>query len=218
MGVKITSLSGLAVSTAITPFLFIQILKTNYGVMGIFFLVRSLMTFFVQPLWLHLTYRYGNKFTFYLSSLIYGLANISFLFADAGEPTWAIYLRGFFIGVSAGGQLLIGQALLPETIAYDFQRTGLRREGIFAGVYTTVEKASFALAGAGMGILLGSMGYVESTGQLVAQSHSALMAINICVASPALFQFLSSLFLHHYHLDTPEPASTQEALRDAMAR
>ena len=201
MGMKTLNLFGLAVTTAITPFLFIQLLKTSYSVMGYYFLVKSIGTFVTQPLWLKMSNSLGKKPTFYIASAMYAAGNLSFLTAEAGEPIWALYARGILLGVSAGGLLLVGQTLLPETIAYDFKRTGLRREGIFAGVYTTVEKTAFALAAAATGLVLGSMGYIESTGSTVEQSERALLAIYICIGAPAVLQLFSSVILSRYRLD-----------------
>ena len=39
----------------------------------------------------------------------------------------------------------MGQSLLPDTMEYDYRRSGLRREGAFAGAYSLVEKAGFAI-------------------------------------------------------------------------
>ena len=40
----------------------------------------------------------------------------------------------------------MGQSMLPDVIEYDFRRTGLRREGIFSGLYSVVEKVASTLA------------------------------------------------------------------------
>ena len=71
----------------------------------------------------------------------------------------AIILRGCFLGFGAGGLLLVGQSMLPDTMQYDKETTGQSREGILAGVYTTVEKLSFAIGPSILGIMLGMVGY-----------------------------------------------------------
>ena len=108
----------------------------------------------------------------------------------AGETVAAAFgaapAAGFALpgdGPLGGGTLVMGQSLVPDTIEYDFRRTGLRREGIFAGVFTTVEKFAYAFAPAITGIFLGAMGYVSSTGDVdAAQPDSAILAIYIAVA------------------------------------
>jgi GPH family glycoside/pentoside/hexuronide:cation symporter len=97
--------------------------------------------------------------------------------------------------------MLIGQSLLPDTIEHDFRRTGLRREGIFSGVYTTVEKFSFAFGPAVLGLLLGALGWVEAQGGIrVEQSDQALMAIDIAMLVPAVTLILSCYCLSRYTL------------------
>ena len=46
------------------------------------------------------------------------------------------------IAGSKGAVLLLGQSLLPDTMEWDYRRTGMRREGMLSAVYTMVEKLS----------------------------------------------------------------------------
>ena len=96
----------------------------------------------------------------------------------------------------------MGQAMLPDTIHYDFQKTGLRREGIFAGLYTTAEKLSFAIGGAMAGFLLQYFGYRSSMSkQIVLQSEETVFGIFILSAFiPAVLMSLSCVPLHFYRL------------------
>jgi GPH family glycoside/pentoside/hexuronide:cation symporter len=139
---------------------------------------------------------------------------ISWQFAVHGEPTILVYLRGLVIGASGSGVILMGQSMLPDTMAYDFQRTGLRREGIFAALYTTVEKLSGALGVALVGAILSGFGYIQSRGSAVVQPASALWAIRFIMAwIPAIITLAGMMVLLTYNLDeaklaggTPEPA------------
>ena len=76
----------------------------------------------------------------------------------------------------------MGQSMLPDTMEYDRRRTGLRREGIFAAFYTTVEKLSGAIGVAVVGAILSSAGYLQSRGAMVVQPESALLAIRVSMA------------------------------------
>ena len=96
----------------------------------------------------------------------------------------------------------MGQSMLPDTMEYDFLRTGLRREGIFAALYTTVEKFSGAIGVALVGALLGTYGYIQSRGGTVAQPESALWAIRIAMAwVPAAITLAGMAALLFYDLD-----------------
>ena len=111
-------------------------------------------------------------------------------------------LRGALLGLSGGAMLMMGQAMLPDTIGYDHARSGLNREGVFAGIYTTAEKLAFAFGGALAAFILGFMGYQSSTTGYAAQPDSAITAIYLCMGVlPAVMALLSCLFLLPYDLD-----------------
>ena len=96
----------------------------------------------------------------------------------------------------------MGQSMLPDTISLDAAKSGLRREGVFAGLYTTAEKLAFAIGGATAAFVLGSMGYVSSTVGITAQPDSAIRAIYLCMAVlPAALIVVSCIFLLPYNLN-----------------
>lgn len=203
MGVKAANLFGVAILTAITPFFFTKILHDNYVDLGYFFLARAIALFASQPAWVWLSHRVGKKNTFQISSLLYSLCTLALLWGRPGTPLTAVLALGLLTGFFSGGLLLIGQALLPDTIEHDFRRTGLRREGVFSGVYTTIEKASFAFAAAALGVVLSTMGYIQPVGH-AAEPASALRAIRLCLLIPAVCQAISSLMLLWYRIDAGE--------------
>lgn len=177
LGVKITHLIGLATYLSSMPFFFSVILGASLSWMGFYFLVQSSFILISQFGWLSFTRRFGKNRAYYLAAFFYVSALASWLLASEGEPLALILLRAVFTGLGAGGVLLIGQSLLPDTMQYDYQRTGIRREGVFAGVYTTAEKLSFALGPALMGVLLGAAGYVGGMDALAEQSRESRWVI-----------------------------------------
>jgi GPH family glycoside/pentoside/hexuronide:cation symporter len=202
MGIKMTSLLYVAVTTVLTPFLFTQILHQNYKMLGYFFLVKSVAMLLAQPLWVKITNRYGRAATYYAGCLGLALTTIPWAFCGPQTTAATILLIGVINGLASGGVLLIGQALLPDAIEQDFRRTGLRREGVFAGVYTVVERASFALAASMTGLILGAMGYIASKSGPVEQPASAIFGIYLCLIGSIAFLAMSSLFLHFYPRDS----------------
>lgn len=202
LGVKVGHLVGLAIYLSAMPFFFTVILKVSLSYMGLYFLVQSAFILISQFGWVQLTQRFGKNVAYYLAVLFYVVALASWVFAVEGEPFWLIALRAVFTGLGAGGVLLIGQSLLPDTMQHDFQRTGLRREGIFAGVYTTVEKLSFAVGPALMGILLGAAGYVAGTDMADAQNEASRLVIYAGVSIlPALGIASAGLLMTRFKLD-----------------
>ena len=75
---------------------------------------------------------------------------------------------------------------------YDYQKTGIRCEGIFAGVYTTVEKVSFAIGPALLGLIIGYAGYDASAETL---SDNVRMVIYLCAGGLPVASLIISCFL-----------------------
>ena len=85
----------------------------------------------------------------------------TFIFMSPEEPIWIFITRTFMFGFFTGGMILMGQSMLPDTIEYDYHLTGLRREGVFASLYSFVEKTSYMLVPLSIGIVLSAGGDVE---------------------------------------------------------
>jgi GPH family glycoside/pentoside/hexuronide:cation symporter len=201
MVVKFLTLMSLG-SQAIFPFFFQRILGVSNNVLGNYFFSQSAMYLAGPPLWLWLSRRVGKKATFLVALAISVPGWLSWELATRGEPHWAVYLRGVIIGVSGGGVILMGQSMLPDTMEWDFLRTGLRREGLLAALYTTVEKLSGAVGVALVGAVLGWSGYLQSRGAGVAQPVSALAPIRFIMGFiPAGVSFAGILALLFYRLD-----------------
>ena len=201
IAVKFVTLMSLGLQS-IYPFFFQRILGVSNGVLGSYFLCQSIMILAAASPWRWLSRRIGKKATFMIALGISVPVWISWQFAPHGEAAALVYLRGLIIGASGSGVILMGQSMLPDTMAYDHQRTGLRREGIFAGLYTTVEKLSGALGVALVGAILSGAGYIQSRGAAVVQPASALWAIRFTMAwIPALVTVAGMLVLLTYHLD-----------------
>jgi GPH family glycoside/pentoside/hexuronide:cation symporter len=187
---------------AVLPFLFTWVLKVSYSYLGLYFLAQGSMLLVSQPLWVPLAKRWGKKRMYYAATLMYALAMLTWLAAGPGESGLAIVLRGLFTGTAGGGLLLIGQSMLPDTMEYDYRRSGERREGLFAGIYTTVEKISFSIGPALTGIVLGMSGYIASAPPGTVQPESAKTAMYVCLAVlPAIVTIAGALLLSGYRLD-----------------
>jgi fumarate reductase flavoprotein subunit len=78
-----------------------------------------------------------------------------------GAGTWLLVL-GLLQWVTAGGVFFNIQCMLPDSMDYDARRFGLRREGLFAGIFVMVEKFTSAVATALFGAFIGVMGYVAA--------------------------------------------------------
>ena len=192
--IKLFHLMALAVTQASMPFLFRRVLNLSDSMLGIYFLLFYGAMMLVQFIWLPLSRRFGKRNLFFTITLIYGLFHISWYFVFPGEPVALIYARAIFLGSAAGGMLLLGQSLLPDTMEWDFRVTGLRREGMLAAVYTVFEKVAFAMGAAITGVFLGIAGYIQGAGIMtVEQPESAVNAIYILASFVPVALLLTSL-------------------------
>ena len=211
LGVKLTHLIGLAIFIAVLPFLFTRILKVSDAYLGFYFLLQGSLMLVSQPLWVRVSHRVGKRAGYFISVAIYSAAGLSWILAAEGEPVIGILARGFVAGFGAGGLLLIGQSMLPDTLEHDYQLSGQRREGVLAGVYTTVEKISFAVGPALAGLMLGAAGYIQSADATVQQPEGARMVIYLCASViPVATLAIGCLLLLGYDL-------TEERLQTATS-
>jgi GPH family glycoside/pentoside/hexuronide:cation symporter len=210
---KFCQLIGAGISFAVTPYIFIQILKSTYTAMGYYILVQYLAMMLSQPFWVFMCKWVGKRNTFLLAAPVSMAVSLSWFLASAHDPLAVTLVRGAVVGFLGGCSLLTIQALLPDTIQYDFIRTGLRREGVYSGVYTTIEKVSGAFSAGFVGIAIGAFGYVSSTGASAHQPHSAILAIYAVAASPCITMLISCGAFWKYRLTEAmlDPASATEA-------
>lgn len=213
MSAKLTQLMSMAISQSVIAYLTSRILKAGEAALAQIFTVTTIGLFVSIALWVRLGRRLGKKRTYLLATVIFALSTATWWFTDEGESPLIYYTRAFIQGFGSAGMMLMGASMLPDTMEYDTRRTGLRREGVFSGIYTMMEKVAFAIGVSMTGIFLGAMGYVESRGgAAVQQPESAILAIYICAAIlPAAGMLLSAFFLSFYDLK-------EEKLKSAAAK
>src|SRR5206468_10262082 len=112
--------------------------------LSIYFLVYSAGMMVAQPVWLAVSRRINKRNAILIALAISPPVALSWYLSGPLEPIFWVHARAFFLGFGGGGVIMLGQAMLPDTIEYDVRRTGLRREGLFAALYTPVEKVSGA--------------------------------------------------------------------------
>jgi GPH family glycoside/pentoside/hexuronide:cation symporter len=169
------------------------------GLWLIYFTLAALVAQIVSiPVWTRISLRIEKQKTYMLASVIYCVVSLSWLVASPAEPLWFFCLRAALKGFTASGMLLMGQSMLPDTIAYDYRRTGQRNEGVFSGLYSLVEKAASAIAPS---ILLLAYGFAGFDAKLPTQSAAAIEGIRYAAAFlPFLYFGLSLIPLWFYRL------------------
>ena len=181
---KLCQLVGLAAMSASVLFFFKEVIGGGETMLALWGLVANGASIASMLVWPLISKRYGKVPVYCGAVLIYALFGFSWLLAGPGESTVGVLIRAVGGGVFAGGLSLMGQSLLPDTMAVDHVRSGLRREGVFAGAYSFVEKASFALGPMVVGFVFQLMGFATH-GAKGGDPNAVYIAIG--VLSPGLY-------------------------------
>jgi GPH family glycoside/pentoside/hexuronide:cation symporter len=191
-------------SITTTMFFFVRhVLNRELSVASDIALAQTLGMLVLLPLWVKVAKRYRKQHLFMIASGGNTLVLLSWLFATANEPAGLLLLRAAMLGAFAGGSLLMGQSMLPDTMEYDYRRSRLRREGAYSGIYSMVEKAGFAFGPLLVGGLLSLAGYEGAApGETQAVlSDDATIAVYLGVSViPAIATALCLFVLRAYTL------------------
>lgn len=216
LAIKLLQLMALAVTQAAMPFLFKRVLGLSDAMLGVYFLVFYGAMIVFQGFWVKIGQRRGKRQIYLYATVAYALMYATWYLVTPEEPMAITLLRGALLGATAGGVLLFGQSMLPDTMEWDYRKTGLRREGVLSAIYTMAEKLAFALGAALTGLVLGAAGYIQSTGSAhVVQPQSAIDAIFFLASfAPMALLLASCIALRFYNLsehmlmrDAEQPAS-----------
>ena len=212
LGAKLCQLMGLASAGAAGVYFKVVILKMSYTQTTWFLVVNIGVILAAIPLWNRVSRKHGKRLTYMVATACFALTTSTWLLATAADPLSYIFVRAIFLGFFASGVIILGAALLPDAVEYDYLKTGMRREATMSAFYATVEKLAFA-AGPALALLaLSAFGYQSGTeGMQIEQPESAITAIYITAGlAPALLYGLSLVFLANYDL-------TEEKLKAARA-
>jgi GPH family glycoside/pentoside/hexuronide:cation symporter len=177
------------------------------ALVSLYFLIATVLTVLSQPLWLRVVRARGKRFTFCLSAATYVLGNLGWLGVGASGSVAVLVATALVVGVAGGGTQLTTEAMLPDVMSLDVARTGLRREGTIAALFSVAEKLSSGIAIALLGGFLALSGFVHSTHD-VAQPESARTAIGLAISViPSAAVLVSAVLIFCWGLrDAPRSA------------
>ena len=175
--------------------------------------VQNIITALSMPLWVWMGQRYGKRLTYLTGVFLFCAAALSWMLAGRDVQTAGIVLRGLVAGAGSGALILMSISMLGDTMVYDRVITGMAREGLLSSTVAVVEKASFALGVAVLGVFLRAAHYIPTMGgKLVQQPASAITALTLgYTAIPAAMFIANGVFLWLYDLDEAKLAAAREA-------
>lgn len=206
--------TGQAASYTVIGFVFLYVVQAIW-LIPIFILCMSAASLASQPLWLWLPKRIGKPRAYVLAAAIWAAVTITWLWVGKGGVDVAtlpggqpvntqhllILLRAVIIGAFNGGFILLALSMMTDTVDYQRRMQGVANEGVFAGLFSAMEKLAFALGPVIAGIVMSAFGFVSSTGGATAQSESALTGIILLYSAiPATLQVIALLIFSRYRL------------------
>lgn len=192
----LAQMTGIGSLIGTLPFFVAYILGRPGPVFTMGFVVLTVASVAAMPAWVRLSRRHGKARGYASALAVFVAMNLALLALSSSSGLWAFYALVAVMGVGFAGTQLFPFAMLPDAIAHDTARSGLRREGVFSGAWTAAEGAGMALGGLLAGSILDASGFVESTSGGVAQPASALAGIRIAFGvAPAALLAVSVLAL-----------------------
>ena len=211
---KLLQLVGLAASSASMLFFFKDVIGGSESTLAIWGAVANVVSIASMAVWPAIGRRFGKVPVYAANVVGFAMVSFSWLLAGPGTDLAGVMVRAAASGVFIGGLLLMGQSLIPDAIATDFARTGLRREGLLSGAYSFVEKASSALGPMVVGVLFQVLGFGVSGSATRSDPQAVYLAAAVV---PAVAYLLSAWPVWRIGASLRAEAATDEARRIAGA-
>lgn len=203
IGFKVLMFTGLTLHGAAIPYYTRHVLgATDVSLSGIF-LAQMIAMMASQIVWVRVAGRYGRRNALMVASLLEIVALFSWFLIPASHPSPSLQILAAFQGVCGGGIFFGLYTVLTDTMDHSLRNAnGAGREGVLAGVFVMVEKATAALGTFVFASILGYVGYVSGKDVVAAaQPHDVVLGISLAISVlPAMAALTACLFLRKLHL------------------
>lgn len=152
------------------------------------------------PVWLAIGKRFGKIKSYYVGLAIFTVMMGS-LFFTSPSLLWLFYVQVFLAGIGFSSFQLFPFSMLPDTIEYDQMQSGLRREGVFSGMWSAGQKIAYSVGPPIVGFALAISGFVMEGSQ--PESLNVGVRAIFCLF-PAAMILLSFLPFRKYNLTKEE--------------
>ncbi|MBN9592064.1 MAG: MFS transporter, partial [Alphaproteobacteria bacterium] len=181
---------------------------------SVFFAASGIAAAVATPVWVLVSRRLGKRNAYSIGLMLAALVALSLLFVS---PSLAWLLLGIVVigGLIDGGNQLLPNAMVPDSVEVDEAATGERREGAIFGAWSFCLKLGMTMGAFAVSLGLSAFGFAGGASP-AAQSDMAILGIRLMYAGlPALLWIASVLLLSRYNL-TEERFEALKA--EAMAR
>lgn len=110
------------------------------------------------PVWLAVGKKLGKIKSYNIGLAIFTVMMGS-LFFTSSSMLWLFYVQVFLAGIGFSAFQLFPFSMLPDTIEYDEMQSGLRREGVFSGMWSAGQKIAYSVGPPIVGFALALSGF-----------------------------------------------------------
>ena len=167
--------------------------ETAMNVVYPLFLVTAIV--FI-PVWVRIGARLGKIRAYRIGLALFCLMIASLFLTPTSTPV-VFYIQILILGVGFSSFQLFPFSMLPDTIEYDQMQSGLRREGVFSGMWSAGQKIAYSLGPVIVGFALDRAGY--SAGGIQPASVGFGVRVVFCLF-PAVVVLLSFIPFARYDL------------------
>ena len=153
-------------------------------------------------LWINRREPWGVKRCTRLFSLAFAVG--CFVIVLFGKSTLPATLGFFLFGIGFAGGMYLIPLMNGDVVDMDEHRTGLRREGMYAGVNSFITKPAISIAQWVLLSFMSAFGYDQTLGKGLQSAGAETGILLGWVLVPGILLFLSFLVLHWYPLDGKE--------------
>lgn len=203
IGFKVTMFTGLSVHATAIPYYTRHVLGVSDASLGGLFLSQTIMMMLSQALWVRVAAKFGRRNGLLAAGMLEIATMASWFLMPAGQPTPWLQIIGGVSGIAGGGLFFGLYTVLTDTMDFTRRTSGEGREGILAGVFVMVEKATTALGTFIFSLILGWAGFVSAhDAGSAAQPENVRTGIIFAISLiPSACALLACLFLRRMKLD-----------------
>jgi len=203
---------GIGVLMAGLIYYVIHALKQPETAMSIFLPILFGTAIVFIPVWVKVGRKLGKIKAYRIGLLIITVMLVSTFFTQPSQLAF-FYIQIFVLGIGFSSFQLFPFSMLPDTVEYDQMKSGLRREGIFAGVWASGQKTAYSVGPSIVGFALALSGFTGS--QTQPQSVELGVRVVFCLF-PALALLLSLIPFAKYDLTEERFLEIQRTIKDAV--
>jgi glycoside/pentoside/hexuronide:cation symporter, GPH family len=154
-----------------------------------------------MPLWVRLARRFDKRGAMQVASALFLIGAAALSLTPVLGAVYA-HVCVVIVGIGYAGLQLLQFSMLADTLIADELRSGIRRSGVFTGLWTAAETVTFAFGALLLSWLLSLAGFVSSDpSRPVSQPDSAITTVVLGgTLVPALLMAIAMVLIRRYDL------------------